>query len=92
MIKKNIDHLVLGCTHYPLLIPQLKKITGDRITIVDTGEAIARQTQNILTQNNLLNNSNSVPKRYFYTNKNKAVLQHILNQIDSDLTAEKIGF
>jgi glutamate racemase len=92
MIKKNIDHLVLGCTHYPLLIPQLKKITGDRITIVDTGEAIARQTKNILTQNNLLNNSNSVPKRYFYTNKNKAVLQHILNQIDSDLTAEKIGF
>ncbi|RUA11986.1 MAG: glutamate racemase [Flavobacteriia bacterium] len=92
LLEKNIDHLVLGCTHYPFLIPQLKEITGDKVTIIDTGEAIARQTRNILIQENLLNNSKSRPERYFYTNKNKVVLQQILNQIDSDLMAEKLDF
>lgn len=92
MLEKNIDHLVLGCTHYPFLIPQLKKIVGDKVSIIDTGEAIARQTRNILIKENLLNHSNSNPKRYFYTNKNKEVLQDMLNRIDSGLVSEKIDF
>ncbi len=92
MLKKNVDHLVLGCTHYSFLIPQIKKITGEKITIIDTGEAIARQTRNILSQENLLNHGNQDPVRYFYTNKNIEILQKILYRIDKDLTAEKIDF
>ncbi len=92
MLNKNIDHLVLGCTHYPFLIPQIKVITGEKVTIIDTGEAIARQTRNILLQESLLNSSKSNPKRYFYTNKDKEVLQQVLNRIDSDLIAEKLDF
>src|SRR3972149_6859901 len=39
MLQFNIDHLVLGCTHYPYLIPQIKKIIGENISIIDSGEA-----------------------------------------------------
>ena len=48
MIEANIDFLVLGCSHYPYLIPQIKKIIPDNIHIIDSGEAAAKQTQNIL--------------------------------------------
>lgn len=41
MLLKNIDFLVLGCTHYPYLIPQITKILPKHITIIDSGEAVA---------------------------------------------------
>ncbi len=92
MLEKNIDHLVLGCTHYPFLTTQIKKIVGDKVTIVDSGEAIARQTKNILNKENLLNKNNTIPYQYFYSNKDPDVLQRILNHYDGDMKAYKIEF
>ncbi len=92
MIDKQIDYLVLGCTHYPLLTPQLQEIVGDKVTIIDSGEAIARQTKNILIQENLINNSNLKPEYHFYSNKNVAVLQEFLNNFNAGFIAEKLDF
>ena len=92
MKEKNIDHLVLGCTHYPLLIPQIKEILGEKIVILDVGEAIARQTKFILNEQNLLCANDNARFKYFFTNKNSAVLQSILDEIDEGLTATKINF
>src|SRR5690606_102843 len=50
MIKSNIDYLVLGCSHYPYLIPQIKKILPPHIQVVDSGEAVAKQAQNVLRE------------------------------------------
>ncbi len=79
MVEKNIDYLVLGCSHYPYLIPQIKKIIPDHIKIIDSGEAVAKQTQKILEQNHLLNNSKEKSSQIFYTNSEPAVLETILN-------------
>jgi glutamate racemase len=57
MIKANIDYLVLGCSHYPYLVPQIKKILPDSIKIIDSGEAVAKQTQKVLEEYKLLNKS-----------------------------------
>ena len=57
MLKFNIDHLVLGCTHYPYLIPQIKKIVGKNVVIIDSGEAVAKQTKAILEKHKLLSTS-----------------------------------
>jgi len=78
MVEKKIDYLVLGCSHYPYLIPQIKKIIPPNINIIDSGEAVAKQTQNILTQNNILNTSNKVAVKVFYSNSNPKVLENIL--------------
>ena len=48
MLAANIDYLVLGCSHYPYLIPLLREILPKTITIIDSGEAVARQTKNML--------------------------------------------
>ncbi len=79
MVEKNIDYLVLGCSHYPYLIPQIKKIIPEHIKIIDSGEAVAKQTQKILDQNHLLNLSKEKSSQIFYTNSEPTVLETILN-------------
>jgi glutamate racemase len=77
MIEANIDYLVLGCSHYPYLIPQIKKILPDHIHIIDSGEAVAKQTQNILREIVGFSNAKS-SEPIFYTNTNPKVLNEIL--------------
>lgn len=77
MIEANIDYLVLGCSHYPYLIPQIKKILPDHIQIIDSGRAVAKQTQNILKEQVGLSSTTS-NEAVFYTNTNPKVLQGIL--------------
>lgn len=47
MISKNIDHLVLGCSHYPFLIPTLQEILPREVKIVNPAPAVAKQAFNI---------------------------------------------
>jgi glutamate racemase len=78
MIDANIDYLVLGCSHYPYLIPQIKKILPEHIQIIDSGEAVARQTQNVLREKvGFSDEGESEP--VFYANANPSVLKSILN-------------
>ena len=77
MIEANIDYLVLGCSHYPYLIPQIEKILPKHIHIIDSGEAVAKQTQNILREKVGFNNG-PVNEPIFYCNSNPKVLSDIL--------------
>ena len=78
MLQKKIDCLVLGCTHYPYLIPQIEKIIGKDILIIDSGEAVAKQTKTILERDNLLNFNRKLKTHTFYINKKSDVLKTIL--------------
>ena len=78
MIDANIDYLVLGCSHYPYLIPQIKKILPEHIQIIDSGEAVARQTQTLLREKVGFSNTEG-NEPVFYTNSNPAVLSSILD-------------
>ncbi len=48
LVEKDIDQLVLGCTHYPMLIPQIRRFLPDGITLHDPSPAVARQTLKLL--------------------------------------------
>ncbi len=92
MLEHNIDQLVLGCTHYPFLTNQIQEITGDGVQIIDSGEAIARQTRVILEQEGLLNEDQKEGERVFYSNKNVQVLQDMLDMFHDNLIATAIDF
>ncbi|WNH08972.1 glutamate racemase [Thalassobellus suaedae] len=79
MIDANIDYLVLGCTHYPYLMPLLIDILPNHVKIIDSGEAVARQTKAVLEKHNLLNTEFLKTKNKFYTNSNPDVLASLLN-------------
>lgn len=53
MLAAGADVLVLGCTHYPFILPLLRTIAGDHVVIIDPAPAVARQTANVLQQNQL---------------------------------------
>lgn len=78
MIEANIDYLVLGCSHYPYLVPQIRKILPEGVKIIDSGEAVARQTKKLLEAHNLLNQQVEEGQSTFYTNSDPAVLSNIL--------------
>jgi glutamate racemase len=46
--------LVLGCTHYPFLKPAIQHVFGEKLKLIDSGFAVARQTSRILIKNELL--------------------------------------
>lgn len=78
MVNAKIDYLVLGCSHYPYLIPEIQKIIPNTIKIIDSGEAVARQTKRVLENTvGLANNPKS--QHLFYTNANPEVLAQILH-------------
>jgi glutamate racemase len=79
MIHADIDYLVLGCSHYPYLIPQIRKILPAKIQIIDSGAAVARQTKHILEQTVGLS-SNKSSEQLFYINTNPKVLQDVLGK------------
>lgn len=78
MVEENIDYLVLGCSHYPYLIPEIKKIIPSSVKIIDSGLAVAKQTKAILENLHLLNESSTKGETLFYSNSDATVLKNIL--------------
>ncbi|GAA4314154.1 glutamate racemase [Christiangramia aestuarii] len=79
MLRAGIDYLVLGCSHYPYLIPSLKKILPENVQIIDSGEAVARQTRAVLKEKELLQTEiPEKPQPEFYSNIDPSVLADIL--------------
>lgn len=49
--KEGVDVLALGCTHFPFMQESMQKILGESVTLLHSGEAIARQVENVLVHN-----------------------------------------
>ena len=81
MIDEGMDHLVLGCTHYPYLIPVLKKLLPEHVQIIDSGEAVAKQTKTVLERDKLLNNTTTKGGHQFFTNADVDILRHFLSGV-----------
>lgn len=92
LIQANIDYLVLGCSHYPYLIPQLKKILPLNVKIIDSGEAVARQTFQVLKKYDLLVYEENSPKNIFYTNDSEETLKSILKNYKNEISIAKLDF
>lgn len=54
LLARRIDTLILGCTHYPLLKPLIRKVTGPRVALVDSAESCAHYVRERLGHLNLL--------------------------------------
>jgi len=53
LLDQGADALILGCTHYPFLLPAIRKLVGNEIKILETGKPVAEQLKRILKQNDL---------------------------------------
>lgn len=64
--KREIDTLVLGCTHYPLLKGIIGETMGDKVTLIDSAEAVAEETAQLLEQAGWLNTGSETQESRFY--------------------------
>lgn len=92
MVKKGIDCLVLGCTHYPYLIPLLKEILPNHIHIIDSGEAVARQARAVLIKKGFLNKAHTKTTHRFLTNGDASILAQFVPKNLEHVTVEKMTF
>ncbi len=88
MLEKGVDHLVLGCTHYPFLRSVIGRITGDKVTIVDPAGAVALQTQRVLSDKQLLSSDGQPPSYHFHDTGNTISLKHIIRQINPEIAVK----
>ena len=80
MLEKNIDTVVLGCTHYPFVIPLIQQIVGDakRVRVIDPAPAVAKQVRRVLEARGLKRESKSQGDLKLYTSGDPDVLRSML--------------
>lgn len=84
MLAQGIDTVVMGCTHYPFVIPLIKAITGQEVRTIDPAPAVARQVRRLLSQRALLNPQKSQGVIHFLTTKEPTEFKAFLKQISED--------
>ena len=92
MLDEGVDQIVLGCTHYPFLMPLLKELLPEQINVLDCGMAVARQTQRLLTEQGLLSSSSEPGKAHFYTNSSLEILKRMLADLNAIGEARAVDF
>ena len=80
MLEKNIDTVVLGCTHYPFVIPLIQRIVGDarRVRVIDPAPSVARQAGRLLEAGRMRSQAQSNGDVKFYTSGDPTVLKSML--------------
>jgi len=78
LIQRGADTLVLGCTHYPFLIPLLQDIAGPAVTIIDPGPAVARELRRRLEMRQLLSDSSTPGRTCYWTSADPDHLKQVV--------------
>ena len=84
MLDAGVDTLVMGCTHYPFVIPLIDNITQGRARVIDPAPAIARQVRRVLEQRDLLNPIALPGKVDFYTSGDPIKFAQRIRQLIGD--------
>ncbi|RDW16270.1 glutamate racemase [Oceanobacillus arenosus] len=87
---KQMDTLILGCTHYPLLKDTIQHAIGEQVTIISSSEETARETSTILDVHHLLNNEDQLPIHQFYTTGELVMFNKIAKSIFKDHKSEML--
>jgi glutamate racemase len=69
MLDAGADHIVLGCTHYPFLIPAIRKVAGAQVHLIDPAPAVAQRVKALLEQHGLLNPAAGEGTHTFYSSE-----------------------
>lgn len=81
LLAEGVDAIALGCTHYPFLLPLFEEIAGEGVTFIDTGAAVARQLQRILTERDELNASGEPGGERYWTSADPERAQPVIARL-----------
>ena len=78
MLEKNIDTVVLGCTHYPFVIPLSERIVGANVRVIDPAPSVARQVKRLLEASGKMNQTSKSLRVRFYTSADPVSMRSLL--------------
>ncbi|HEY2979564.1 MAG TPA: glutamate racemase [Anaerolineales bacterium] len=81
MLENQIDTVVLGCTHYPFVIPLIEEIVGPDVRVIDPGPAVARQAERLLEANGAKEPARGRGELCFYTTGDVSAFASMLPQL-----------
>jgi glutamate racemase len=94
LLAEDLDTLILGCTHYPLLRPLLAEVAGPRVRLQDSATAVAARAAAILAELGLANTSGESPRHVFHVTdmpqRFEELGRRFLGRILDDVRLEKI--
>lgn len=93
LLDKQIDTLILGCTHYPLLTPIISKLFPEEVKIISSADETAREISTILFHNKLLSHNFALPKHRFFASGEVALFKRIAESwLGIPIQVEKVHF
>ncbi len=89
MLAQGIDTVVLGCTHYPFVIPLIEQIAGENVRVIDPAPAVARQTGRLLEAAGMRRPAGNPAEAAYYTSAAAESMQSLLPQLLGESGAVK---
>lgn len=90
MLEAGADTIVLGSTHYVFLKPVLAELAGPRVTLIETGAAVARQLARVLEERRLLASGGAARER-FWTSADAVRASRVFSRLlDRQVSVEKL--
>jgi glutamate racemase len=77
LAHEEIDTLILGCTHYPLLAPAIQKVVGEQIQLISSADETAREVSTILFHKDMLSHQFGRPRHQFFTSGKVSLFKYI---------------
>ena len=81
---KNVQALILGCTHYPIIKNQIRKFYNFEVKVVDSSQIVAKHLKKILTINQLQQTDNATPEYRFFVSDYTKMFENIAQMFFDD--------
>lgn len=81
MLAQGLDTVVMGCTHYPFVIPLIQRITGPMVRVIDPAPAVARQAERLLRDRGWLEAHSGMSAREMFTSGDPGKFSDLLRQL-----------
>ena len=81
MLDRGIDTVVLGCTHYPFVIPLIEQIVGEKVRVIDPAPAVAKQAKRLLEAEGMKKSVGERAQVRLYTSGNSDSLKSMLPKL-----------
>lgn len=85
IVKSGIDTLILGCTHYPLLLETIAETVGPGVTLIDSAVPTTKDLKKILAEKNLFSDSQNPSLEFLVTDAPERILQVASRFFGTDL-------
>mgnify|MGYP002640663338 CR=1 FL=1 len=85
MLARGIDRVVMGCTHYPFVIPLIEEITGPGVEVIDPAPAVARQVKRVLNTRGLVSTESALGAVHYITSGDPQKLSQLLPRLMGEM-------